>query len=71
VKLRDDPSVINPATLKAEQLPVSPEDLARAAARQPGFSTDNAVVDAATKNPPPASDAAQAGPPPTQQTQPN
>ena len=33
VKLRDDPSVMNPTSLTAEQLPVSPEDLARTAAR--------------------------------------
>ena len=54
VKLRDDPSVINPTTLTAEQLPASPEDFARAAARQPVLSTDNnAVIDAGT-NPPSA-----------------
>ena len=41
VKLRDDPSVINRATLTAEQLPTSPDDLARSDARQPGLATDN------------------------------
>ena len=49
VKLRDDPSVINPTTLTAEQLPASPADLARSAARQPGLVTDNndkkAIID--------------------------
>jgi len=73
VKLRDDPSVIHPTTLTAEQLPVSPEDLARAAARQPAPSTENnAVIDAGT-DPTSASDAAQDAPalrpPPTQHTQ--
>ena len=41
VKLRDDPSVINPTTLTAEQLPASPADLAQSAARQSGVVTDN------------------------------
>jgi hypothetical protein len=34
VKLRDDPTVINPSTLSAEQLPDSPDDVARSEARQ-------------------------------------
>jgi hypothetical protein len=33
VKLRDDPDVVNGSTLTAEQLPASPDDLARSAAR--------------------------------------
>ncbi|MGP8227886.1 MAG: hypothetical protein ACLQUM_00825 [Steroidobacteraceae bacterium] len=49
VKLRDDPRVINLTTLTAEQLPASPADLARSAARQPGLVTDNndkqAIID--------------------------
>jgi hypothetical protein len=44
VKLRDDPSVVNPTTLMAEQLPASPDDLARSAARQPGLTPDNNAV---------------------------
>jgi hypothetical protein len=36
--LRDNPSVINPTTLTAEQLPATPADLARSAARQPSNS---------------------------------
>jgi hypothetical protein len=35
VKLRDDPAVINPATLETQQLPPSPKDQARARAAQP------------------------------------
>jgi hypothetical protein len=75
VKLRDDPSVINPTTLTAEQLPASPEDSVRAAARQPALSTDNnAAIDAGT-NTPSASGAApnapELQPPPTQLTQPH
>jgi hypothetical protein len=73
VKLRDDPSVINPTTLRAEQLPASPDDLARAAARQPVLSTDNNAVIDAGKNPPSASDAGRDAPAlqpaPTQHTQ--
>ncbi|HMD74347.1 MAG TPA: hypothetical protein VKG05_10845 [Steroidobacteraceae bacterium] len=48
VKLRDDPGVVNPTTLTAEQLPASPDDLARSAARQQGLAPDNgASIDAA------------------------
>ena len=52
VKLRDDPSVINPASLSAEQLPPSPEDLARSAARQAGLDTSNPAKDDSGANPP-------------------
>jgi hypothetical protein len=41
VKLRDDPAVINPTTLATQQLPASPNDLARATARQPAMSKDS------------------------------
>lgn len=52
VKLRDDPSVINRATLTAEQLPTSPEDLARSDARQTGLATDtNAAIDSGASPP--------------------
>jgi len=77
VKLRDDPSVINPTTLTAEQLPASPEDLARAAPRQPVLSTDNNAAMDAGANAPSASGAAPntpaLQPPPIQHTllQPN
>jgi hypothetical protein len=37
VKLRDNPSVINPTSLTMQQLPASPSDLERASARQPGL----------------------------------
>lgn len=73
VKLRDDPSVINPTTLTAEQLPASPDDLARAAARPPAPSTENNAVINAGTDPPSASAAAQnvpaLEPPPTQHRQ--
>jgi hypothetical protein len=39
VKLRDDPSVINPTTLETQQLPPSPSDLARARALAPALPT--------------------------------
>jgi hypothetical protein len=75
VKLRDDPSVINPTTLTAEQLPASPEDSVRAAARQPALSTDNnAAIDAGTNTPSTsgaAPNAPELQPPPTQLTQPH
>jgi hypothetical protein len=40
IKLRDDPSVSNPASLNAQQLPASADDLARAAARNPSPRTE-------------------------------
>ncbi len=70
VKLRDDPSVINPATLSAEQLPPSSEDLARSAARQAGLDTSNPANDDSGANPPLTTAATQNTPvppePPTQ-----
>jgi hypothetical protein len=46
VRLRDNPNVINPTSLIAEQLPATPGDLTRSAARQPGLATgNNAVMD--------------------------
>jgi hypothetical protein len=39
VKLRDNPSVINPTTLATQQLPTSAGDQERASARQPALST--------------------------------
>lgn len=39
VRLRDDPSVINPTALETRQLPASPNDLERASARQPALPT--------------------------------
>jgi hypothetical protein len=50
VRLRDDPSVVNPATLVATQLAATPEDLAKSAVRQPVMS-GNASAD--TKAVPP------------------
>jgi hypothetical protein len=43
VKLRDDPDVVNPSTLLAEQLPASPEDVARSATRQPAATGPGAA----------------------------
>jgi hypothetical protein len=40
VKLRDDPSVVNPTTLEAQQMPLSPHELERSSTRQPAMSTD-------------------------------
>jgi len=44
VKLRDDPTAVNPITLTAQQLPPSPKDQARAAAAQPPPATENSPV---------------------------
>jgi hypothetical protein len=41
VKLRDDPSVINPTTLGTQQLSTSPNDLERASSRQPAVRSDS------------------------------
>jgi hypothetical protein len=57
VKLRDDPGVINPTTLIAEQLPASPDDLARSAARQQGLAPDNGVPIEGAANSAPANGA--------------
>jgi hypothetical protein len=40
VKLRDDPSVINPTTLGTQQLSTSPNDLDRASSRQPAVRSE-------------------------------
>jgi hypothetical protein len=55
VKLRDDPSVINPATLEAQQLPPSPNDQARARAVQaaPATGAPAALPDTPPPPPPP------------------
>jgi hypothetical protein len=39
VKLRDAPSIVNPTSLVAQQLPPSPDEIARAAARHEAAST--------------------------------
>jgi hypothetical protein len=44
VRLRDDPQVINLAALAVEQLPPSPEELARAAARHAAVVEDDQTV---------------------------
>ncbi|MGH8259499.1 MAG: hypothetical protein ACREUG_07395, partial [Steroidobacteraceae bacterium] len=44
VRLRDDPSVINLAALDVEQLPPTPEELARAAARHAAVQVDDQTV---------------------------
>jgi hypothetical protein len=54
VKLRDAPTVINPATLEAQQLPPSPNDQARArAATAPAASAPAASAPAASPETPP------------------
>jgi hypothetical protein len=50
VKLRDDPSVINLATLAARQLPVSSVELERSVSRQTALVED--APGAAAKPPP-------------------
>jgi hypothetical protein len=51
VKLRDDVSAISRASLVAEQLPSSPDELAKSAARQPAALKDTpAVMDPAEQN---------------------
>jgi hypothetical protein len=44
VRLRDDPSVINRAALAVEQLPPSPEEIARAEARRAASAVDDQTV---------------------------
>jgi hypothetical protein len=44
VRLRDDPGVINLAALEIEQLPPSPDELARAAARHAAVVEDDQTV---------------------------
>jgi hypothetical protein len=45
VKLRDDPSVVNRATLAAQQLPLSPDEAGRAAVRQAAARADTGPGD--------------------------
>jgi hypothetical protein len=47
VKLRDAPTVINPATLEAQQLPPSPNDQARARAATPAMAPPTALPETA------------------------
>jgi hypothetical protein len=44
VKLRDDPSVVNPASLAPQQLPPSPDEAARALVRQAAVHNEEAPV---------------------------
>jgi hypothetical protein len=60
LKLRDDPSAINPVTLDVQTLPPSADDLARAAAAKPGVS-------AAVTSPVPPAPPSVAGGGPSQQ----
>ena len=43
VRLRDDPSVINPTSFEVRELPPTPKDPARSAARQPAESAAPAL----------------------------
>jgi hypothetical protein len=67
VKLRDDPSVINPATLEAQQLPPSPNDQARARAVQAAPATG---APAALPEPPPPPASPPPATPPADNTRP-
>jgi hypothetical protein len=49
LKLRDDPQVVNPTSLTAQQLPVTPADFERSDSRQSALG--DAVVPTATANP--------------------
>jgi hypothetical protein len=49
LKLRDDPQVVNPTSLTAQQLPVTPADSERSDSRQSALG--DAVVPTATANP--------------------
>jgi hypothetical protein len=65
VRLRDDPAVINPTTLVAEQLAASPEELARSAARQQGLApANNAAADSGANPGPAPQDTPALHPPP-------
>jgi hypothetical protein len=73
VKLRDDPSVINPATLETQQLPPSPNDQARARAVQaapatgaPAALPDTPPPPSPPSPPPPATPPADNSHPPPQ-----
>jgi hypothetical protein len=44
VKLRDNPSVINPTTLETQQLPASPSELARARAVTTSAPAENSAT---------------------------
>jgi hypothetical protein len=67
VKLRDDPSVINPATLETQQLPPSPNDQARARAVQAAPATGApATLPETPAPPPPATPPADNSHPPPQ-----
>jgi hypothetical protein len=41
VKLRDDPSVVNPTTITAQEIPATPDDSARAAVRGSALRSEN------------------------------
>ncbi len=75
VKLRDDPSVINPATLETQQLPPSPNDQARSRAVQSAPATGApATLPALPETPAPPLPATppadNSRPPPQSQSQP-
>jgi hypothetical protein len=53
VKLRDDPSAINQTSLEVKQLPPSPNDSARSAARQPALPSDESDPAAERNHPDP------------------
>ncbi len=54
VKLRDDPAVINLATLPARQLPASPGELERSVTRQPALIEEDTSAIAVPAKPPPS-----------------
>jgi hypothetical protein len=57
LRLRDDPNVINLSTLTAEQIPDSPDDMARSEARQPAPAKDDGAGIDPPANRPAANDA--------------
>ena len=69
VKLRDDPSVVNRATLVAQQLPLSPDEAARAAVRQAAAHADTAPGDNPSASQVPQSSAPGAPTQPTPHSQ--
>jgi hypothetical protein len=57
LRLRDDPNVINLSTLTADQIPDSPDDMARSESRQPATAKDDGAGIDPPAYPPAANDA--------------
>ncbi|HEY2685804.1 MAG TPA: hypothetical protein VGI93_20005 [Steroidobacteraceae bacterium] len=63
VKLRDDPSVINPTALTAQEIPPSPEEATRAAARSSALKSENQPLPPTTQTQAPAAAPKEPQPP--------